>query len=398
VASSTSPRILLNVVLAVIAIAIAIAGGAIVGANLGGAGSDSVSSSVTTIASTTSGLTTIVASTTTQPATTQPATTQTEVPPVMTAETARAHTVSGTPTSVDVRPDGIVAVGTREGKIAFVDDGGEFQTIDASTGAIRDVTFGPTGDLVAAGADRSIRVWRYDAARGEFSPAPALDPEGDEHASSIGIVVWSPDGAIIASGSDDSTVGLWDARSLAPLPRSRAHDFAGAVTDVQFARGWIAGDVGTHEIAVSTDSGVFWVHETDQNVEPLPIGQSVKSAAMRLRYLGDDGSLVGVDQDEAHRWPADRSAPAPFTGPAGSQIRVIDTWSRGGAVVLVAAIERGESHILAAWMADSDQLPVEVSGFTYDLVDVAIAEDGSRAAVVDNRNALRVVELHTSPA
>ncbi|MBW4467981.1 MAG: hypothetical protein KME07_21355 [Pegethrix bostrychoides GSE-TBD4-15B] len=71
-------------------------------------------------------------------------------------------------------------------------------------GSIQTVTFSPDGKLLAAssGSDAEIRIWRV--------------ADGQELATFRGHTNWvcslkfSPDGKILASGSDDSTIRLWD--------------------------------------------------------------------------------------------------------------------------------------------------------------------------------------------
>jgi hypothetical protein len=71
----------------------------------------------------------------------------------MLAETATPHTISGVPTSVvDVRPEGLIAVGMQQGAISIVGSSGEIHRIPASASAIRDLAFGPCGDQRDEGA------------------------------------------------------------------------------------------------------------------------------------------------------------------------------------------------------------------------------------------------------
>ncbi|KAH7338694.1 WD40-repeat-containing domain protein [Rhizoctonia solani] len=104
---------------------------------------------------------------------------------------------------------------------------------EGHTANVHSVTFSPDGDSVASGSkDKTIHIW--DA----YSPFPidaplrehtgsvcsvSYSPLGEPlhgHKDSVNSVAFSPDGNLIASGSDDKTVCLWDVnkRTIASDP------------------------------------------------------------------------------------------------------------------------------------------------------------------------------------
>lgn len=117
---------------------------------------------------------------------------------------------------VDLSPDGQwLVMGSPASQLQVVRQNGEsLQTLQGHQSMITTTRFSPDGRLLASGSeDETVRIWRREGDR--FSPDASI-LRG--HGSTINQVAWTPDGQVLASASDDGTIRLWQ--------RTRSYQFA----------------------------------------------------------------------------------------------------------------------------------------------------------------------------
>jgi WD40 repeat protein len=168
---------------------------------------------------------------------------------------------------------------------------------------VRDVSFSPDGARLATCSDD-------DTAQVHSVVAGAALVPPLRHTGTVAVVRFSPDGAWLATGSADNTGRVWDAVTGEPLTPALSHRGWGRITDVTFHP---AGD----RLVTASADGTAQLWPLDHNDWPPEDLERLAELLSGSRIGADAGSLVPLEAEALHRlWQELRTRHPEALGPA----------------------------------------------------------------------------------
>ncbi len=165
------------------------------------------------------------------------------------------------------------------------------QTLKGHTGSIRSLAISPDGGILASGSDdKTIKLWQLATGQ-ELCTIKA-------HSKSVCSVAMSADGEILASGSDDKSIKLWQLSTGLQI---------GSLT----LGGWFSGDSGcVYSIAIAPDGQILaslsnsgavklWNLKTGQEIQRL---RGDTSWIHAIAISPDGQTLAGGSGDSIKLW------------------------------------------------------------------------------------------------
>jgi len=256
---------------------------------------------------------------------------------------------------------------------------------------IRGVAFSPDGQLLAtSSAYGTITIW--DAASGEeviTLSGHAPGQTGETAYNGVIGVVFSPDGKLLATASDDLTAKIWDVSSGEELFTLSGHDHApvsippfDGVIQVGFSP-------DGKRLATAGGDGTVKVWDTSDGRELFTLEAHPDSVVIDVTFSPDGTKLLTGSWDgTAKLWDA-------ATGQALLTISGHTSGVYGVAFTpdgtrLVTGSEDGMAKV---WDAKTGQALLTLTGHKLGILDVAISPDGSYLATASQDGSIRLYVL-----
>jgi len=248
-------------------------------------------------------------------------------------------------------------------------DNGQLLATLRHPGTLYEAVFGPRSGLIATAAfDGNARVWDH-----RFPGSDSIELKG--HQEYVRALAFSPDGNLLATGSDDRKVIIWDSHT--GTARSVLHGHTAWVWSLAFDA------TGERLVSAGSDhSARLWDSATGQQIAEL----SGHTGSIDMAVFDAGGSRVLTASRDAtvRMWDA-------FTG------EPLTHFMGHGNAVASAAFDPGGARIVSAssdrtariWDAATGETTAILDGYEWDVVSASFSPDGSRVVTASFDGSVR---------
>lgn len=249
-------------------------------------------------------------------------------------------------------------------------------TLNGHSGSVFAVAISPDGQtLISGGWDKTIQVWNLNTAlRQSRNPSDGLLYTLTGHADGVNCLALSPDGKLLASGSEDSSINLWDLSTQRQVLRSPLLTLTGHSEGV---RSIAMSPDGQTLVSVSADKTVkLWDLRTGELQHTLEGHlNSLKSVAIspngQILAVGGLDKIINLWHLQAKelvhtlQWHWDEVNALAFsqdgyTLVSGSRDKTINLW-HAGTGILMHTLEGHEDSVAAVALSQDGQRIVSSS-------------------------------------